>query len=83
MRTVLSMTARRRALLLALAVGLAGAVAVPASAASHEKQPRHNRSGHASVGGPVTKGGGGPAGVRLGPAVKYVRDADGTVRRVR
>jgi hypothetical protein len=78
MSTVLSTTARHGALALALAVGVAGAVALPAAAAAHGKPMRHHRSGHASTGVPADGG-----GAVLGPAVKYVRHADGSVHRVR
>jgi hypothetical protein len=78
MGTVLSSTARRSALALALAVGVAGAIALPASAASQTKPAKHHRAGHASTG---TKVGGGAT--VLGPAVKYVRTKNGKVRQVR
>jgi hypothetical protein len=78
MGKVLSSTARRSALALALAVGVAGAIALPASAATHAQPTKHHRTGHASTG---TKVGGGSA--VLGPAVKYVRTKSGAVRRVR
>lgn len=81
MRTVLCTTAGRRALLLALAAGSAAALALPAAAADSMSPPRHTRPEPA----PVTAVGadGGTGGAVLGPAVKYVRDADGTVRQVR
>ena len=94
MGTHLSMTARHVAVALALAVSAAGAVALPAWAASHGKSPAQHQPGHASVGTKVgtgtavpdsavsTKVGTGTA-VRLGPAVKYVRHKDGSIHRVR
>jgi hypothetical protein len=78
MGTVLVLTARRSAVALALAVGVAGAIALPASAASPPQPTKHHRSGHAST---STKVGSGTA--VLGPAVKYVRLKDGTIRQVR
>lgn len=78
MGTVLSWTARRSAVTLALAVGVAGAVALSASAASATQPTKHHRSGHASTGTKVGSG-----NVVLGPAVKYVRMKDGTIRQVR
>ena len=47
MGTHLSMTARHLAVALTLAVGAAGAVALPAWAASHGKSPAQHRTGHA------------------------------------
>ncbi|MGZ4589639.1 MAG: hypothetical protein ACXV2I_02470 [Actinomycetes bacterium] len=80
MRTVLSTTARRRAVTLALSAGLTVAFVVPASAATSSGKPtKHHRAGHASSAATAT----GIGDVRLGAAVKYVRGADGTVRRVR
>jgi hypothetical protein len=76
MSNIRSTTARRCAATLALAVGLALTVAVPASAATHGGlSSKHNRSGHAATGS--------TGGVALGPAVKYVRHADGSIHRVR
>jgi len=84
MRTVLcSTTAGRGAFLLALAAGTVGGstFASPASAAdtlaaaggSHARHASHHRS-HGGVTG---------SGAVLGPAVKYVRAADGTISEVR
>jgi hypothetical protein len=78
MGTNLSSTARRSALALALVVGVAGAIVLPAAAASKAQPTKHHRTGHAST---DTKVGGGTA--VLGPAVKYVRTKNGTVRQVR
>jgi hypothetical protein len=84
MRTVLSTTARRRAVTLALTAGVVIAFAGPASAATSSGKPaKHHRAGHASTGSKTGTGIGSDSGVRLGPAVKYVRSADGTIRRVR
>jgi len=75
MRTVLcTPAARRTALLLALTAGTAGVAGLTAStadaAASSKAKAGHHR--HAKTSGAV-----------LGPAVKYVRESDGTVRQVR
>ena len=93
MGTHLSMTARHLAVALSLAVGAAGAVALPAWAASHGKSPAQHQPGHASVGTKVGTGTAvpdsavstkvGTGAVRLGPAVKYVRHKDGSIHRVR
>jgi len=93
MGTHLSMTARHLAVALTLAVGAAGAVALPAWAASHGKSPAQHQPGHASVGTKVGTGTAvpdsavstkvGTGAVRLGPAVKYVRHKDGSIHRVR
>ena len=84
MRTALRTTAWRRTLTVTLAVALSGALAVPAATAAQSSAP-HKRSGHvatATVSG--AKAVGTSTGVAVvGPAVKYVRKADGTVRRVR
>lgn len=73
MRTVLCSSAARRAVgLLAVlaAVGLSGG-ATPASAAVKHRVGHHH--GHHPAAGKAV----------LGPAVKYVRTADGSIRRVR
>ena len=75
MRTVLcTPAARRAALLLTVMVGTAGVAGLTASTADAAASPKvktgHHR--HAETSGAV-----------LGPAVKYVRESDGTVRRVR
>jgi hypothetical protein len=60
----------------------AGATAVPSTAAVHAGGTAATvvvRSGHAPGAGVTTA----TAGVELGPAVKYVREPDGTVRQVR
>jgi len=87
------MTTRHLAVALTLAVGAAGAVALPAWAASHGKSPAQHQPGHASVGTKVGTGTAvpdsavstkvGTGAVRLGPAVKYVRHKDGSIHRVR
>ena len=76
-------TAGRRVLRLALVAGSVGALALPVSAAqalsspgSRPASPRVARGNAAVVGDR-----GGPA--VLGPAVKYVRTTDGTIRQVR
>ena len=79
MRTVLGRTAGRASLILVSAgmVGSAAFPAVPAAAdAVHHRAPTHQ---------PASAGAHRPADstVAIGTAVKYVRDPDGTVRRVR
>ena len=84
MRTVLfGTTVGRRLLRVALVAASVGALALPASAAqaltssgSRPASPRVTKSNAVVVGNR-----GGPA--VLGPAVKYVRTADGTIRQVR
>jgi len=84
MRTVLcSTTAGRGAFLLALVAGTVGGstFARPASAAdasaagggTHARHASHHRSHGVATG----------SGAVLGPAVKYVRNADGTISEVR
>jgi len=75
MRTVLcTPAARRAAFLLAVMAGTAGVAGLTASTADAAASPKvktgHHR--HAETSGAV-----------LGPAVKYVRDSDGTIRQVR
>jgi hypothetical protein len=78
MRTVLCTRTGRRVALLALVVGTAGAIALPAAAADNSPATQHG-SGHAST----HQGGKQHAGdVGLIPPVKYVRDADGTIHQV-
>jgi hypothetical protein len=75
MHTVLRTTAGRVSLALALAAGTAGAFSAPAWAAAHAS-PRHSAPAHdaqAHTG----------SGVEIGHAVAYVREPDGTIRRVR
>jgi len=76
MRTVLcSTTAGRRAFLLALVAGMAGAVALPATSADAAASSGGRHAGvHAGIRDGVAV---------LGPAVKYVRSSDGSIRRVR
>jgi hypothetical protein len=71
MRTVLGKAAGRATLILVSAgvVGSAAFPAVPAAAgAVHHRASAHHHS---------------DSSVQIGQAVKYVREADGTVRRVR
>jgi hypothetical protein len=75
MHTVLRTTAGRVSLALALAAGAAGALSAPAWAAAHAS-PRHSApadNARAHTG----------SGVEIGHAVAYVREPDGTIRRVR
>ncbi|HET7531137.1 MAG TPA: hypothetical protein VFJ98_09290 [Mycobacteriales bacterium] len=71
MRTVLGKAAGRAGLILVTA-GMVGSTALPAVPAA-AGAVSHRSSGHGDA----------HPGVRIGDAVKYVRDADGTVRRVR
>ena len=78
MRTVLcTPAARRAALLLVVMTGTAGVAGLTASTADAAASPKgkagHHR--HAETSGAVS--------TVLGPAVKYVRESDGTVRQVR
>ena len=84
MRTVLSKTVWRRTLTATLTVAVAGALAMPIATAA-PSSTSHKRSGHAATAkvsrAEVVDSSTGVAVV--GAAVKYVREADGTVRRVR
>ena len=93
MGTNLSTTARRSIAALALVVGVAGAIALPAAAsASHGKRASQRRThvstvvkvvdGTAALGG-TTSTKAEISTVVLGPAVKYVRTEDGKVHQVR
>jgi hypothetical protein len=55
------------------------ALALPASAAGSHHPARHSHPAHQ----PAGKAGKATHGVKLGPAVKYVRTADGRVVQVR
>jgi len=70
MRTVLGKAAGRASLILVTAgmVGSAALPAVPAAAGAVHRTSAHHES---------------DSSVQIGDAVKYVREADGTVRRVR
>ena len=75
MRTVLcTSAARRTALLLALVAGTAGVAGMTASTADASASPKGKAGHHRHAE---------PAGAVLGPAVKYVRESDGSVRRAR
>ena len=76
MRTVLcTSAARRTALLLAVVVaGTAGVAGLTASTADASASPKGKAGHHRHAE---------PAGAVLGPAVKYVRESDGSVRRAR
>ncbi|MDQ1705526.1 MAG: hypothetical protein QOF18_1892 [Frankiaceae bacterium] len=69
MRTVLGRSVGRAMLILVSAgmVGSAALPAVPAVAGAGNRTPAHHHR----------------SDVRIGHAVKYVKDADGTIRRVR
>ena len=75
MRTVLcTPAARRAAFLLALVAGTAGVVGMTATTADAAASPKVKAGHHRHVE---------PSGAVLGPAVKYVRESDGSVRRAR
>lgn len=84
MRRVLSKTVWQRTLTASLTVAVAGALAIPVATAA-PSSTSHKRSGHVATG--KVSGATGvdtSTGVAVvGSAVKYVRDADGAVRRVR
>jgi hypothetical protein len=71
MRTVLVKAAGRATLIL-VSAGMVGSAALPAVPAAAGAVSHRNPAHHASR-----------SGVQIGDAVKYVRDAEGTVRRVR
>jgi hypothetical protein len=70
MRTVLGRSAGRVSLIL-VSAGMVGSAALPAAPAA-AGAVNHRPSAHHAT-----------SGVLIGDAVKYVKDADGTVRRVR
>lgn len=80
MRTVLGRTAGRVSLIL-VSAGVVGSAALPAvpavaGAATHQHvavEPSPAPAGHRTA----------PAATRIGSAVKYVRQPDGSVRKVR
>lgn len=84
MRTVLRNTGWRRTFAAALTVAVAGAVAIPLATAS-SASTSHPRSGETSIGSDSrAESVDASTGVtEVGAAVKYVREADGTVRQVR
>jgi hypothetical protein len=78
MRTVLYTPAARRAtFLLVLAAGTAGIATMTATTADAAASPKVKAGHHRHV-APSDA-----AATVLGPAVKYVRESDGSVRRVR
>lgn len=82
MRTVLcSTTAGRGRLLPVLVAGVVGGSILGGVLAPSASAAATGRTGHHRPHGAVTKVSG--SGVALGPAVKYVRQSDGTVRLVR
>jgi hypothetical protein len=81
MRTVLGTTGGRRMLALTVTVGAGCCVAFPAMASGNDPAPRHRPGQHAPV--TVVDQTDAAGGVGRGPAVKYVRETDGTVHRVR
>ena len=75
MRTVLYTPAARRAtFLLALAAGTAGIATMTATTADAAASPKVKAGHHRHVE---------RSGAVLGPAVKYVRESDGSIRQVR
>jgi hypothetical protein len=92
LRTVLCTRAGRLGLGLALAAGLGAAVALPAASAA-QLPPTTSRPPSTAVVSQQSGSASAPAGSAvdpgpqsaavLGPAVKYVRDADGRIRQVR
>jgi hypothetical protein len=69
-------------LALTVMVGAGLSVALPAAmAAGNDPAPRHRPGQPAPVTAVDPTGAG--DGVQLGPAVKYVRETDGTIHRVR
>lgn len=82
MRTVLCTTAAVRGRLLpVLAAGVVGGSILGGVLAPSASAATTGRAGHHRPHGTVTQASG--SGVVLGPAVKYVRLPDGTVRQVR
>ena len=71
MRTVLGKAAGRATLIL-VSAGMVGSAALPAVPAAAGAVSHRNPAHHAVQ-----------SDVQIGDAVKYVKDADGTVRRVR
>jgi len=71
MRTVLGKAAGRATLIL-VSAGMVGSAALPAVPAAAGAVSHRNPAHHAVS-----------SDVQIGDAVKYVKDADGTVRRVR
>ena len=82
MRTVLcTTTAGRGRLLPVLVAGVVGGSILGGAFAPSASAAATGRAGHHRPHGAVTAATG--SGVALGPAVKYVRQSDGTVRLVR
>lgn len=82
MGTVLSRTAWCRTLMVTLVVVVSGSVALPAATAaqsSHKQSRKASTASNSRVDGGATR----TDVAVVGPAVKYVRTADGSVRRVR
>ena len=78
MRTVLGRTAGRASLILVTA-GMVGSAALPAVPAAAGTAANHAASAHRSA----SAGHHHRAATQIGTAVKYVREADGSVRQVR
>ena len=93
MRTVLCTRAGRLGLGLVLTAGLGAAVALPAASAAEKPSAPQSRPATTAVVSHQSRTASTPAGSTvhrdpqpaavLAPAVKYVRDADGTIRQVR
>jgi hypothetical protein len=75
MHTVLRTNAGRVALALALTAGVAGSLSAPAWASAFSA-PRHAAPAHHAT---VQSG----SDVEIGKAVAYVRNPDGSIRRIR
>jgi hypothetical protein len=83
MRTVLGRTAGRASFIL-VSAGMVGSAALPAVPAAAGTAPyRHLAVRTASTHQPAPAGHHHRSATQIGTAVKYVRDADGTVRQVR
>jgi len=78
MRTVLGRTAGRASLILVTA-GMVGSAALPAVPAAAGSAATHA----ATAQRPASAGHQDRSATQIGTAVKYVRDADGSVRQVR
>jgi len=78
MRTVLGRTAGRASLILVTA-GMVGSAALPAVPAAAGAAATHAATAHR----PASVGHQGRSATQIGTAVKYVREADGSVRQVR
>ena len=84
MGKVLGTRAERWTLAATILVGVVGAVILPATTEAHaSSSPLRSGFMAAAPTAPVMGGTAGSGNAVVGTAVKYVRNADGTVRRVR